>query len=99
MDPLESNARTCPSTKQHITTVKNSRKLKYKHMKHNALIIQRYFQKGTFKDLKERIQIKLLNDNMIPFPFRELMARDPNTGTSNSCSHKILNGKICICEV
>jgi hypothetical protein len=63
MDPLESNARTCPSTKQQITTVKNSRKLKYKHIKHNALIIQRYFQKGTFKDLKERIHIKLLNEH------------------------------------
>ena len=38
-------------------------------------------------------------NKLIPFPFRELMAGDPNTGTSNSFSHKVLNGKICICEV
>lgn len=34
----------------------------------------------------------------ILIPFRELMARDPNTGTSNSCSHIIENGNACICK-
>ena len=62
MDPLESKEITCPSTKQQITAVENSRKVLYKYIKHNDLIIQIYFQERTFKDHKEEIHIQLLNE-------------------------------------
>jgi len=95
MDPLESNARTWPSTKQQITTVKNSKKLEDKYTKHYTEIISgRNFQRSQRVKTWTLIEWK----TYIPFPFRLLMASDPNTGTSNSCSHKILNGRVCICK-
>lgn len=41
---------------------------------------------------------KQSNELHIPFPFRELMAREPNTGASSSCSHRIENGNAWICK-
>lgn len=46
----------------------------------------------TFINEKDEYKYQTSNELHILFPFRELMARDPNTGASNSSHHILENG-------